>query len=164
MNQQLNKIEEEVYQPIGFKISNFKLEAESKEYDACHFQINGATILCRNAKITPTKIGQFVTFWKRSEDGPIAPFDEADSFDFYVVNVASDGKIGQFIFPKPILIKKGIVSTIKKEGKRAFRVYSTWDKPSSKQAISSQKWQLEYFFEINNGVDLNVVQRLYSAT
>ena len=54
-------------------------------------------------------------------------------------------KKGVFKFSKEVLIKHGIVSTEKKDGKRGFRVYPIWDKTTSKQAIKAQIWQLEYF-------------------
>ncbi len=143
--------------------SNFRLELESKEYDACQFYINGRHVVSRNAKITPKKAGQFVTFWKRNENGPIEPFEETGSADFYLVNVRSQGKFGQFVFPKSVLIEKGIISTKKKEGKRAFRVYPKWDVLSSKQAQRTQKWQLDYFYEINESIDLGMVSELYNS-
>ena len=111
--------------------------------------------------MTPKKIGQFVTFWKRKEKGPIEPFFESDKVDFIVVNIQGKNQIGQFVFPKSILLKKGIISTDQKEGKRAFRVYPPWSETKSIQAIRSQKWQTGYFYEINDSVDLKRVTELY---
>ncbi|MEP0265592.1 MepB family protein [Dokdonia sp.] len=162
MDTYLTHIKTIVYDRIGFEISNFCIEPESKEYAACQFELNGQKIISRNAKITPKKIGQFVTFWKRHENGPIEPFHQADPIDFYVVNVQTKNTFGQFVFPIAILIKKGIISTDNKEGKRAFRVYPSWDIPKSKQAARTQKWQLDYFYEINDSVDFTQVAKLYS--
>lgn len=150
-----------IYDKINFQISNFKTEVESQEYDACRFELNGRNIISRKAKITPKKVGQFVTFWKRNGNGPIEPFDETNAFDFYIVNVKTENHFGQFVFPKTILMQKGIISTDKKEGKRAFRVYPNWDITTSKQAKRTQKWQLDYFYEINDSTDLTQVIRLY---
>ena len=161
MDNALLQIKTEVYDRCDLEITGFQLELESKEYDACQFELNGLNIICRSAKITPKKIGQFVTFWKRIEDGPIEPFNETDPIDFYVVNVQSENHFGQFVFPKSILIKKGIISTEKKEGKRAFRVYPNWDMPKSKQAERTQRWQLNYFYEVNDTIDLRKVTELY---
>ena len=36
----------------------------------------------------------------------------------------------------------------------AIRVYPIWDKPTSKQAMETQKWQLEYFVETNDANNL----------
>ena len=161
MDKNLDQIKMEIYDKCSLKISNFKTETESKEYDACRFELNELNVLSRNAKITPKKVGQFVTFWKRNENGPIEPFDENDQIDFYAVNVRTENEFGQFVFPKSVLIKKGIISTEKKEGKRAFRVYPNWDIVTSKQAERTQKWQLNYFYQINSSTDLQKVTELY---
>ena len=163
MDKYLSQIKTEVYDKIDFEISDFTKELESKDYHACQFGLNGQHIISRNAKITPKKAGQFVTFWKRVGNGPIEPFNETDLIDFYAVNVRSDYKFGQFVFPKSVLIKKGIISTNKKEGKRAFRVYPIWNLVHNKQAEQTQKWQLNYFYEINNIMDLNWVKELYKT-
>ena len=153
-----------VYENLDLKISKFELELESKEYTASRFEINGKRIICRNAKITPKKVGQFVTFWKRIDNGPIEPFSDSDEFSFYVVNVRCEDKFGQFVFPKSVLIKRGIISTESREGKRGFRVYPAWDVTESGQAKRTQKWQLDYFYEIDGiTVDLERVSGLYEA-
>lgn len=162
MDQNLNQIKTEIYDKCALEISNYKIEQESSEYNACRFQLNGQTILSRNAKITPKKVGQFVTFWKRNRNGSIEPFSQNDQIDFYIVNVRTDSEFGQFVFPQSVLIKKGIITTEKKEGKRAFRVYPTWDKPKSKQAEQTQKWQLNYFYLINHSTELQNVRELYN--
>lgn len=163
MDSNLIQIETEIYSKCGLVISAFRIEAESKEYYACQFQLNGRSIISRNSKITPTKTGQFVTFWKRNPNGPIEPFYETDSIDFFVVNLRTDNKLGQFVFPKSALIEKGILSTAKKEGKRAFRVYASWDIATNKQAVQAQKWQLNYFFELGSTSSLEKATALYNG-
>jgi hypothetical protein len=162
VNSKLKHIKTTIYQHCDLKLSNFEAEVESNDYEACSYQLNRLKIISRTAKKTPKKIGQFVTFWKRGNNGPIAPFNECDMFDFFVVNIATENEQGQFVFPKSVLIKKGIISTKYKEGKRAFRVYPIWDHPTSKQAITTQKWQLSYFFMINSATDLTKVVDLYA--
>ncbi len=126
--------------------------------------MNHRNLKFRVAKITPTKIGQFVTIWKRIGRGPIQPFDIEDPFDLVVVSVRTPEHFGQFVFPKHVLYEKGIVSKHGKGGKRAIRVYPPWDKTGSKQASMTQKWQLPYFFEIpiNTCVDITRVQVLFA--
>jgi hypothetical protein len=131
----------------NLKISYPTVELESTEYGACRFILNNSNIVFRTAKITPTKTGQFVTLWKRINQGPIQPFDSLDSIDLFIISVRKDNQFGLFIFPKSLLITKEIVSD-KKEGKRAIRVYPPWDITTSKQAQKTQKWQLNYFLEI----------------
>lgn len=154
-------IESQVYSKCGLSIQNFEKESESQEYEACRFILNTKRIISRNAKITPKKIGQFVTFWKRGKDGFIEPFKQSDLFDFYVINVKTETEFGQFVFPKYALAQKSIISTERKDGKRGFRVYPGWDTPTSKQAQQTQKWQLKYFYRINNSIDFKKVKNLY---
>ncbi|HLV46614.1 MAG TPA: MepB family protein [Flavobacterium sp.] len=161
MDSSFKEIKSEVYDKCNFRVSSFQMESESREYEACRFELNGYKIISRNAKITPKKSGQFVTFWKRNKNGIIEPFNFTDEIDFYIVNVQTENKFGQFVFPKSVLIDKGIISTEKREGKRAFRVYPIWDLTESKQAILTQKWQLNYFYEINKSTNLERVNELY---
>ena len=157
----LSTIINKVYKECSLEVSNFQIEIESKDYNACRFSLNKLKIISRTAKITPKKVGQFVTFWKREVNQPIAPFDENDPIDFFVVNVKNEKQLGQFVFPKSLLVKKGIISTANKKGKLAFRVYPAWNVTESKQAIASQKWQLNCFYEITENMDLKKVIDLY---
>ncbi len=151
-----------IYEPLNWKCENIKQETESKEYGACIFQMNGKTIVFRVGKITPTKIGQFVTLWKRSDKGPIIPYDAHDQFDFMVIIVRSNNRLGQFVFPQDVLIEKGIISQDGKGGKLAIRVYPLWDVAENTQAKRTQKWQLNYFFEVDkDALNTGIVKKLY---
>ncbi|MEO9803476.1 MAG: MepB family protein [Reichenbachiella sp.] len=165
MNELHTKINSAIYEPYGFELTNYLIEEESQEYGACRFEINGLIVVSRNAKITPTKIGQFVTIWKRTEDGPIAPFDYADPIDLIIINVQKGDELGQFVFPKSVLCQKGIFSTTAKEGKRGIRVYPSWDEPKSKQACATQHWQLQYFLTVDESgsTDQTLVTKLYAS-
>jgi len=44
---------------------------KSVEYEACIFRLNDFFVRFGVSKITPTKIGQFVTLWKRTDNGRI---------------------------------------------------------------------------------------------
>jgi hypothetical protein len=147
----------------NFEITQPVLEPESSEYGACTFVLNNLNVRYRTAKITPTKTGQFVTLWKRINQGPIQPFDSNDPIDLFIISTRKDNHFGLFIFPKSIGIEKGIVTNGNKEGKRAIRVYPPWDVTSSKQAQKTQKWQLDYFLEIpqDQTMDLNRAKLLF---
>jgi hypothetical protein len=158
----LHFAEKSVYNKSGFELTNLVWNPESTNYGACSFELNNYKIQLRVANITPTKIGQFVAIWKRNNNGITAPFDVADSLDFMIISVRDSEKFGQFIFPKSVLVSKGIVSKNGKGGKRGIRVYAPWDKPENKQAIKTQDWQVNYFVEIkeNSQVDLEIVKRI----
>ena len=147
----LSKAVLEYYKKNKLAITNFLADDKGQDYNSCSYQLNDTQLLSRTAKITPKKIGQFVTLWKRNTDGPIAPFDQKDSFDVVTINVNHPNPVGthgQFVFPKSVLVQKGIV-TGDKEGKRGFRVYPPWDKPTSNQALKSQHWQVNYFLSFD---------------
>jgi hypothetical protein len=154
-----------LYTPCELNSTQPIAEAESDDYAAYTFELNGLSVKYRIAKITPTKIGQFVTLWKRIGNGPIQPFDSTDQIDLFVISTRDGDRFGQFIFPKSILQEKGIISTSHKEGKRAIRVYPPWDITISKQAQKTQLWQLIYFVEIAGGkpIDFKRVHELYSG-
>ncbi len=154
---------EKMYKSIHLNISDFVKEKESAEYGAYQFRLNNSAIVFRVSKITPTKVGQFVTLWKREKKGPIQPYDLSDTADFFVVASIKGDKLGQFVFPKHILCEKGVVSQEGKGGKRAMRVYPPWDRTQSPQAKSTQTWQLNYFLEIppEGEVDKQRLSSLY---
>jgi hypothetical protein len=152
-----------VYEPNRFIIKNLVIEKESHEYGGSSFEMNEKTIKFRTAKITPTKTGQFVTFWKRIGCGPIMPYDMSDSFDLLIISVRDAKHFGQFIFPKSVLLHKGLLSHDGKGGKRAMRVYPPWDKATSQQAKETQDWQVAYFFEVEPKLDLLCAQKLLSC-
>lgn len=158
-----------IYKPNNLIISNIFKEQESQEYNAYTYTLNSKNnamkILFRAAKITPKKVGQFVTLWKREGGGPIQPYDLTDDVDLFVINIYNNKHSGQFVFPKNILCEKGIVSQNQKGGKRAMRVYAPWDITESRQAKTTQAWQIKYFLDIPHSdytaVDPVRVKKLY---
>lgn len=155
--------EELVYKRMGFVIQHLKEEREGAEYGAAEFTLNHWRVKFRVGKTTPTKNGQFITFWKRVGKGPILPYECDDPFDLLIVSARAQNHFGQFVFPKATLCEKGIVSKEGKEGKRAIRIYPPWDTSNSRQAKSTQAWQLPYFFEIpsDQELDRSQVKRLF---
>ncbi len=146
----LSYVKTQIFDACDFEYTEPIPEIESVEYNAYCFKLKKLHVRFRTAKITPTKIGQFVTLWKRLETGIIAPFENTDSIDLVIINVANGNQFGQFIFHKSVLCKQGILTVDNKEGKRGFRVYPPWDKTTNAQAIKTQKWQLNYFLDLSN--------------
>ncbi|MFD4861051.1 MepB family protein [Streptomyces atratus] len=137
-----------VYDPCGFVCSRPVPEAESAEYGAHVFTVDGAAVRFRVARTTPTKAGQFVTVWKRSAGGPIQPYDSEDPVDLFVISTRDADRFGQFVFPRDVLCERGIVSRNGRGGKRAFRVYPPWVTTTNRQAGRTQEWQADYFLRI----------------
>ena len=153
-----------VYDNCGFELMNLKVSAESSAYGACSFELNGKAVQHRVSKITPTKVGQFVTIWKRNQEGITAPFDILDNIDFLIISSRSGDNFGQFIFPKSILAEKELITLNGREGKRGVRVYPPWDITTNKQATNAQSWQTKYFVTIKNGCesDLTLIKKLFN--
>ena len=138
--------------PNNMAISNLKKNEESKEYEACTFNLENKSIVFRKAKATPTKLGHFVTIWQR-KNGITSPYDEGDRFDYLIISSEDGVNFGQFVFDKQALIKHGIISSKNKKGKRGMRVYAPWIKPNNKTALNTQSWQCKYFIKSSDGFD-----------
>jgi len=151
----LSSVPKPIFNQLAYTFSDPVAEKESQEYAACTFLLNGLWVKFRSAKITPTKTGQFVTLWKRDEEGITQPHDGSDDINLFIISTRKDDCAGYFIFPKSVLLEKGILSGKNKPGKRGFRVYPSWDKAENKQAQASQRWQLMYFLEIESGNAFN---------
>jgi len=147
-----------------FTIKSIKKQCESQEYEGLSYTVNDKTVLFRTAKITPKKLGQFVTIWKRMNSKSV-PYDLNDNIDLLVVNFLNHKRVGQFIFNKSLLVNKKIFSKNNIGGKRAMRIYSPWDKLYSKQAIQNQNWQIKYFIEISSEQSINIesIKHLYGV-
>jgi hypothetical protein len=144
---------QDVYKPAGMQLTEMALrEAESAEYGASPFGLDGHTIVFRVAKTMPTKIGQFVTIWKHPMSSSIiAPLDVDDGVAFVVMSVFDATHRGQFVFDQKILASKGIMAINGKGGERAIRVYPPWFKPVAKEAVkqsgSADSVQVRRLFE-----------------
>jgi hypothetical protein len=161
IHKDLLAVQELLFNPCNFGFSYLQIEPESREYGACTFQLNDLFITFRSAKITPTKIGQFVTLWKRNSEGITAPFHITDDIDFAIICTRTPTHFGAFIFPKSVLHQKGILADDKKDGKRGFRVYPPWDIAENKQAKQTQEWQLKYFLEMPNNKQIDIVKATF---
>ncbi|RFS26495.1 hypothetical protein DVR12_01520 [Chitinophaga silvatica] len=155
MNEVLSRIDNSIFQVNNLKISNLIEDLECEEYFGFNFQLENLQIKFRKAKITPKKVGQFVTLWKRNASKITEPFNVNDDFDFYIIAAALQNQFGFFLFPKQILSEKQILTTNDKEGKRGFRVYTDWDIPENKQAEKTKEWQTNYFIDLSNPAAIN---------
>ncbi|MCA5005491.1 MepB family protein [Sphingobacterium bovistauri] len=149
---ELVNTEKLLFETTQSQISNIIEEHESKEYFGYNFELAHLKFKFRKAKITPKKVGQFVTLWKRNSENITEPLKASDDFDFYVVLTEDHQNQGLFLFPRLELTKRQILSTDVKEGKRGFRVYPSWTETGNKQAQKTQKWQTRFFIDYSNGL------------
>lgn len=150
MINELIKIEKLLLSATQSQFSNLVEDEESKEYLGYNFEAGKHKFKFRKSKITPKKVGQFVTLWKRNSKNETEPYNETDKFDFFIILTKENNNYGFFLFPRKELIKQQILSSKLKEGKRGFRVYPKWTETESKQAEKTQIWQTNYFFDFSN--------------
>ncbi|MCD9855296.1 MepB family protein [Epilithonimonas sp. JDS] len=139
-----------VFRPLNLEISELTPDPECEDYLGFNFKINQTKIKFRKSKLTPKKVGQFVTFWKRDPDGKTVPFDINDDFDCYMICIEENMNSGLFIFPKTVLEKENLISSDVKTGKRGFRIYADWHFPNSRQAEKTKLWQAEFFINFSD--------------
>ncbi len=161
----LNCVNKKIYEPNNLTVKSVQEKKQNAKYGAGRFQLNSKTVRFRVANITPTKVGQFVAFWEKDENNKNQPFIYEEAPDLLVITTfKNENEFGQFIFPKEILLEKDILRSTSTKGKMALRVYSSWDKPTSKQAMKTQKWQLPYFVDISDSrkLPMDKIIELYS--
>jgi hypothetical protein len=161
----LNHVNKLVYEPNQLTLTSIQEEKQNSNYGAGTFQLASCSVRFRVAKKTPNKVGQFVAFWEKDENDNNQPYTYEKAPDLLVINTfLSNDEMGQFIFPKDILAKQNILKTSATKGKMAIRVYPSWDTPTSKQAIKTQKWQLPYFVDLSdtNKLPIKKLLELYS--
>ena len=147
-----------VYDPGGFTCSQPISEPEGAEYAAHAFTLDGLAVRFRVAKTTPTKVGQFVTVWQRSVEGPIRPFDADDGIDLFVISSRDGARFGQFVFPREVLCERGVMSRNGTGGKRGFRVYPPWVTTTNRQAASTRSWQVNHFLDLGGQGSLDTAR------
>ena len=161
----LNYVNKMIYERSDLTVKSVQEEKQNSKYGAGTFRLSSRTVRFRVANITPTKVGQFVAFWEKDENNKNQPFTYDESPDLLVITTfKGDSEVGQFIFPKEILFKHNILRSSSTKGRMAIRVYSSWDKPTSEQAMKTQKWQLPYFVDMSDQSELPIqkIIELYS--
>jgi hypothetical protein len=143
-------------------ILNPKIDKEGKSYSACSFSVLEKNIIFRTAKKTPTKIGFFVTLWKRLyKESEIESFEESDPVDFVVIKCNDPSNHGYFIFPKNVLVIQKVFSSSRVNGKRALRIYPPSCEVLNDQAKKTQRWQSP-FYAINKDQILSILEDRHS--
>ncbi|WP_312825731.1 MepB family protein [Epilithonimonas sp.] len=150
MNKEIEKVEKVLQKHFDLPFSEITQDSECEEYFGFNFKINQINFKFRKSKLTPKKMGQFVTLWKRNAEGKTIPFDINDNFDFYIIAVEENHHSGFFIFPKTVLEKENLISSKIKTGKRGFRIYTDWHFPNNKQAEKTKLWQSDFFINYTN--------------
>lgn len=135
----------ELLSDAGAQQSVLALEPENAEYGAAVSRVDESSVRWRVGKLTPTKVGMFVSSWRRTAFGSTEPFSVEGHTDFLIIAVREGAEFGAFVFPRPVLVRQGILSIGGGGGKRGFRVYPPWSRVMNAQAKRSQGWQCNYF-------------------
>ncbi len=89
---------------------SYVLEEWNQQYEAVEIKTRNGHFKSRLAQKTPNKKRLlFSQCGKKDENHTNIPFTEDDLENQLIVNIVDDNRRGQFIFPKDILIKKGIL-------------------------------------------------------
>lgn len=138
-------------------------EPDNAEYGAMVCGVGSSTMRIRVGKVTPTKVGLFVSVWRRAADGSTEPFPVESDVDALVVVAREGDRYGAFVFPVEVLATRGVVSAGGVGGKRGFRVYPPWSATGNPQARRSQSWQCDWFLDMSGGtvVDPRRAGRLF---
>lgn len=154
---------EKVYEPLGWSMKNFSADPESVLYEGATFLLQNKRVCFRKAKITPKKVGQFVTIWTRDDLEKTRPFNVTDDIDILVIYVESGEHRGQFVFSFDAATHQGLFSTPLKVGKRGFRVYPPWDVVNNSEAKRTQQKYLPYFVKLDQigNESYHTISRLY---
>ncbi|WP_017473088.1 MepB family protein [Amphibacillus jilinensis] len=141
----------------------FKLarEGQNDNYEGCILQVNSNFYRTRLAKLTPKKKGYFVAIWEKDKEGNNQPYNYQESPEKLIVSIIDRGKCGQFIFPKDVLLKYGVLKNAKHKGKMAVRVYPNWLDDLTATASKTQAWQARYFIDLSDGYDVEKLRALY---
>lgn len=140
---------------------NLQEENQNKEYEGLTFNIAQHTFRSRLAKKTPKKKGYFVVFWEKDKDNKNQPYAFDEMSEKLIVSIIDGQLIGQFVFPKLLLLQKGILKSENDKGKMAMRVYPSWERELNPSARKTQKWQAAYFIDLSNGIDNQQAAALY---
>lgn len=160
----LHYVTKRIYEPNGFIVKSIEEEKQNAKYGAGTFQLSSRTVRFRVANKTSTKLGQFVAIWEKDQNNQNQPFTYEEAPDLLVITTFdTDGRFGQFIFPKEVLFKNNIFRSSSTIGKMAIRVYTSWDEPTSKQALKTQEWQLAYFVDMRDpsNISIDKIKALY---
>ncbi|MGG5318234.1 MepB family protein [Enterococcus sp. AZ072] len=144
-----------------FPIENLQSENQNQDYEGTIFSMNSVSFRSRLAKSTPKKKGYFVAFWEKDSEGKNQPFSYFDSPEKLIIVILDGQRSGQFVFPKDILLKNGILKGPNSKGKMSIRVYPIWEQDLNKTAFTTKKWQTEFFIDTSASTDIEKISAFY---
>ena len=122
----------------------------NQEYEGMVLRIVDSNQLIRSrlAKKTPKKSGYFAVFWEKNQEGRNRPFDDQNFPDFLAIVIVDGDQQGFFMIPHDVAVEKKLLTSSKGQGKMALRFYPPWCMNLNKTALTTQKWQVDYFIDL----------------
>ncbi|MBU7396629.1 MepB family protein, partial [Staphylococcus aureus] len=93
------------------EVKDLTEEKYNQDYEALTFSFKEETYQSRLAKKTPTKAGYFVTCWTKDENNCNQPYSKEAFADYLMIIVIDEELSGYFLFPRELLVEKGILTT-----------------------------------------------------
>jgi hypothetical protein len=143
------------------QLHNVHYETQNKEYEGATFFARHFKFRSRRAKLTPKKKGYFVVFWEKNANNQNQAFTYKESPEKVVITIIDGHLKGQFLFPKALMYKKGVLRDEHNKGKMAIRVYPSWEADLNKSASKTQQWQSAYFLDLTKEIDKKKIEDLY---
>ncbi|MFS0788921.1 MepB family protein [Shouchella sp. 1P09AA] len=101
-----------IYNSMGIVTHQSHEEEQNASYGAGLFSISSTIIRFRIAKKTPKKQRQFVAIWEKAKWENNKPYSYGGAPHFLIVTVFNtSNEVGQFIFPKDVLLEKRILES-----------------------------------------------------
>lgn len=108
------------------------------------FEFNSSIFFCFFSHKTPQKRGEFVSLWRRNENGVTIPFSYNSIFHGFIIFLSTKN---EYLFlSKEVLIKRKIIISPFSKGELGMRVYAPHDIVESPLAKKSQQWMSECYY------------------
>lgn len=147
---------------LGMTVKYRYKEPQMEKYEGFYFKMFDISFRNRLAKKTPVRKGYSVSLYERDENDKKQAFDMDSSSDITLINIVDGMHQGQFLFPKTVLLKHGILRKSGVKGKMTLRVYPSWETGLNAAALKELEWQTDYFVDLSNDqeADMEVLERI----
>lgn len=79
MSEHIKKLNVLIFSEFNLELMHTQKEMYNKDYDGHSFELSNKSIRYRKSKITPSKVGQFVSFWTKDENDRNRAYTQEES-------------------------------------------------------------------------------------
>ncbi|NLX81604.1 MAG: MepB family protein [Proteiniphilum sp.] len=156
----IKQLHSSIFHDSDIELTDIELENQNVEYLGARLKLNEHSVRYRKGKVTPTKAGLFVVAWEKDENNVNQAYQYDTAPDNMMVYCEVESHKGVFLFSKEVLLKNKILASNNQKGKMGFRVYPPWEHLKSPQAQKTQKWQSEFYIDLNTNTS-NKLQTVF---